>query len=219
MATKKIHLRQKKMKKEMNKEYRSAGTVVGQFEEGSLPVISGYAMVFDSQSEYMGMYETIQRGAITEETIKNSDVFACLDHDMKRVLARSNHGEGTLSLSIDDRGLKYEFVPPSTELGKELLEYIKRGDISKSSFGFCVDRDDSESQSFEMRGGVLYRTIKKIHSLFDVSPVWRPAYSDTEVAQRDAEDMKAEAIKMLQEKVNAEMDAKMAEVEELAKVE
>jgi hypothetical protein len=123
-----------------------------------------------------------------------------------------------LKLSVDERGLKYEFVPPSTELGRELLEYIKRGDISKSSFGFCVDRDDDTAQSFEMRNGVLYRTIKKIHSLFDVSPVWHPAYSATEVSQRDAEDMKQEAIKKLTDEVVQKLDAQLAEVEKLAEV-
>lgn len=208
--------------KEMNKEYRSLGNIScpAEEEQTSTRHISGYAVVFDSQSEYMGMYEVIQRGAITEETINNSDIFACFDHDMKRVLARSNHGEGSLSLTLDERGLKYEFDAPETELGDELLEYLKRGDISKSSFGFCVDKEDKDSQSFEMRNGVLYRTIKKIHSLFDVSPVWQPAYSATEVqSQRDAEQMKEEAIEHLKEAVSKELDAKMHEVEELAKVD
>ena len=199
----------------MNKEYRSSGDILS-VPETSERHVTGYALVFDSQSNYMGMYETIQRGAITEDTIARSDIFACMDHDMKRVLARCNHGEGSLSLSIDERGLKYEFDAPETELGNELLEYLKRGDISKSSFGFCIDKDDPESQTFEMRGGELYRTIKKIDHLFDVSPVWHPAYEATEVAKRDAEAMKEEAIAKLKESVSEILDAKMAEVETLA---
>lgn len=202
--------------KEMNKEYRNIGAVEYRADEESRHV-SGYAVVFDSQSEYMGMYEVIQRGAITEDTLKQSDVFACFDHDMRRVLARSNHGEGSLTLSLDERGLRYDFDAPETELGNELLEYLKRGDISKSSFGFCVNKEDPESQSFEMRGGILYRTIKKIDHLFDVSPVWQPAYSATEVqSQRDAEQMKQEAIEQIKEAVAKELDAKMQEVEDLA---
>ena len=59
----------------------------------------------------------------------------------KGVLARSNKGVGSLTLSIDDRGLKYSFEAPNTALGDELLEGLRRGDISTSSFAFTVKSD------------------------------------------------------------------------------
>lgn len=43
--------------------------------------VSGYAVRFESESVNMGFVEIIHRGAITEDTIKASDVFALLNHE------------------------------------------------------------------------------------------------------------------------------------------
>lgn len=58
--------------------------------------IEGYAVRFNSQSEDMGFFETIAPDAIDNETIKNSDVFALLNHESDKVLARSKNGVGNL---------------------------------------------------------------------------------------------------------------------------
>ena len=50
--------------------------------------IQGYAVVFNSESEDMGFIEIIHPEAITEDTIKNSDVFALFNHSDDRPLAR-----------------------------------------------------------------------------------------------------------------------------------
>lgn len=152
--------------------------------------VYGYAVVFDSPSQDIGFIETIKRGAITQETINNCDIFAKFNHDDSKVLARSNHGEGSLHLLVDDKGLRYEFEAPNTDLGNELLEYIKRGDISQSSFAFALNPDDKGAQKWEKRDGKLYRTINKIDYLFDVSPVFQPAYIATSVDKRDLEEAK-----------------------------
>lgn len=47
--------------------------------------IEGYAVRFNSMSEDMGFFETIAPDSITEDTIKNSDVFALLNHESDKV--------------------------------------------------------------------------------------------------------------------------------------
>ena len=76
----------------------------------------------------------------------------------KGVLARSNKGIGSLTLEIDDKGLKYSFDAPNTALGDELLEGLKRGDITASSFAFKVGKDKWDKRS----DGSYLRTICSI---------------------------------------------------------
>ena len=127
----------------MEKEIRNLGNIQIRAVDGeSSRHIEGYALMFDTQSEYIGFYETIDRGAVTQEMVDACDVFATFNHDMNKIFARSNMGKGSLTLTVDDTGLKYEFDAPNTALGDELIEYLKRGDIDKSSFAFYIDPDD-----------------------------------------------------------------------------
>lgn len=157
----------------------------------STPVVSqdsrtveGYAVVFNSQSEDLGFYETINPAAITEDVLMRSDVFCLFNHDQDKVLARSKYGTGSLQLQLDEQGLKYTFTAPNTDLGDELLEYLRRGDIDSSSFAFTVSTDEGSEVWTTGTDGRQYREILKIDSLHDVSPVWNPAYSSTSVSQR-----------------------------------
>lgn len=146
--------------------------------------VEGYAIVFDSRSEDLGFYEVIDRNAITQQMIDSFDVFALLNHDDNRVLARSRNGQGSLKLEVDERGLRYSFDAPKTALGDELLEYLSRGEITGSSFAFYVDWEDDSAQTWETKNGVKYRYIHKISYIHDVSPVFVPAYSSTSVSRR-----------------------------------
>ena len=145
--------------------------------------ITGYAVVFESISEDLGFRERIMKGAITDETIKKSDVFCLLNHDSTKVLARSKYGEGSLKLELDERGLKYSFTAPNTDLGEELLEHLQRGEIDSSSFAFTVSLDEGSEKWYTVEG-VQYRDIYKIDELYDVSPVYQPAYQETTVSKR-----------------------------------
>lgn len=146
--------------------------------------VEGYAVVFNSQSEDLGFYETINPSAITEEVLKRSDVFCLFNHDQDKVLARSKYGTGSLQLQLDEQGLKYTFQAPNTDIGNSLLEYLRRGDIDSSSFAFTVSTDEGSEVWTTGTDGRQYREILKIDSLHDVSPVWTPAYSSTSVSQR-----------------------------------
>ena len=140
--------------------------------------VSGYAIVFDSESTGIsGFTEVIDRNALTG-VIEKSDVLCLLNHNEdKGVLARSNKGVGSLQLEIDEKGLKYTFEAPNTALGDELLEGLRRGDITTSSFAFTVGKDKWEKRS----DGTYLRTIQAINELYDVSPVYRAAYDSTSV--------------------------------------
>lgn len=172
-------------------------------------IVEGYAIVFNSQSEVLGFYETISPSAVTEDTINTSDVFCLFNHNPDKVLARCRYGEGSLSLSIDEKGLKYSFQAPNTELGNELIEHIRRGEIDGSSFAFIVSADEG-SEVWENINGTTHRTINKIECLVDVSPVWQPAYSATSVNAR-AKEMLNEMEKEKLEKLDNEKDIKPTE--------
>lgn len=152
--------------------------------------VEGYGSVFETPSADLGFIETIARGAITDETIKNSDVFATLNHNPEKVLARSRFGEGSLELQIDEHGLHYRFDAPKTNLGDELLEHLNRGEITSSSFAFTVADD-----IWEKRDGQIYRTITKIDRLYDVAAVFEPAYPDADCHHRNLPSEYEEEIK------------------------
>lgn len=152
--------------------------------------VSGYAVRFDESSVNIGFIETIKKGAITDQTIKESDVFALLNHQDNVVLARCKNGEGSMKLTVDDAGLFYEFEAPHTSAGDELLEHIKRGEISQSSFAFVVDPSDETAQRYYIGAdGQKHRDIYKIAYLFDCSPVYQPAYETTTCNKRSLDEL------------------------------
>lgn len=155
--------------------------VTGENEEKR--TVEGYALLFYTPSDGLSFTEVIKRGAL-DGVLEKSDVFALLNHDQRRgVLARSKYGKGSLSLSVDDKGLKYRFDAPKTDLGDELLENIRRGEIGESSFCFDVEKDTWEKRS----DGSWKRTIEKFGNIYDISPVYNGAYSKTSVYMRGKE--------------------------------
>lgn len=152
-------------------------------------VIEGYAVRFNEESQNLGFTEVIDRGAITQEVIDNSDIYCLSNHDPNKVLARSRYGKGSLQLELREDGLFYSFEAPETEIGRECLEHIKRGEMFSSSFAFIVSMEDG-SEKWEKMDGVIKRTIYKIDRLFDVSCVYEPAYLTTTCDARSAEMMK-----------------------------
>lgn len=167
--------------------------------------VEGYGSVFNSRSHDLGgFYEIIAPGAF-DGVIEESDVKCYLNHDASRgILARSRNGKGSLSLVVDERGLKYSFDAPKTNLGDEVVEGLKRGDYDESSFAFTVE---SETWVKEEDGTYL-RTINKIKRLYDVSIVPNGAYSDTSVALRSLDAFKA------QEEIPAEVKEEEPKTEE-----
>ena len=139
--------------------------------------VVGHASVFNSLSEDLGGFrEMIAPGAFDD--VLQDDVRALFNHDPNMILARTK--SGTLTLSVDERGLQYRFNAPDTTAGRDLMVSLERGDIDQSSFGFHVGEEE-----WEQRDGEIVRTVLKFKRLFDVSPVTIPAYPDTDVAKRE----------------------------------
>lgn len=156
--------------------------------------IEGYAIVFNVPSVIMydwrndrSFREIIDREAVTEELLNKSDVKALVEHNRHRLLARYRMGSGTLTLEIDDHGLKYRFDAPNTADGDYVCEMVKRGDINGSSFAFMSSEASDEWTKGE--DGIWERRVKKLTYLGDVTVTADPAYTQTEVNVRSIEEL------------------------------
>lgn len=156
--------------------------------------ITGYAAKFDSWSELiMGWFrEKIARSAFYGCDL--SDVIMCFNHNVDDILARTT--SGTLKLSVDDIGLRFDFDAPNTTRGNDMLELVRRGDINKCSFRFVVETDEWRYADDKNQLEYDERTIIKFAMLKDVALVVFPAYKDTEANVRHLEERKAEALKV-----------------------
>jgi len=142
--------------------------------------ISGYAAVFDSDSEDMGFIERIKPGAF-KAALKKSDTRALFNHDPNLIFGRAGVN---LSMKEDKTGLYMEVDPINTTTYRMVEENIRSGLVTQQSFAFTV-KEDEWNEDFTRR------TINKVDQIFDVSPVTYPAYADTSVALRSLEKAKA----------------------------
>ncbi|KLU14898.1 MULTISPECIES: HK97 family phage prohead protease [Xenorhabdus] len=142
--------------------------------------IVGYGSVFNSRSEPLwGFREIIKPGAFDD--VLNDDVRGLFNHDPNFILGRST--AGTLSLSVDGRGLQYTIQAPDTQTIRDLvLAPMQRGDITQSSFAFRVACDGEHW--YEDEAGIVIREISRFSRLYDVSPVTYPAYQKADSAVR-----------------------------------
>lgn len=160
-------------------------------ENGS-PMIAGYGAVFyvedDAGTEYQlfpELKERIMPRAFNRALQDKHNAAALFNHDPNLVLGRV--ASGTLKLKKDMRGLRYEIDPPASR--QDVVESIRRGDVTGSSFGFRVleqkfrTEKNAEGQPIDVR---------EIHSveLLDVSPVVFPAYTGTSTGIRSESDGK-----------------------------
>lgn len=164
-------------KQEVVIERRFVSDVEVRVEErdGEGPTIVGHAAVFDRPVQlFPGFREVVRAGAFTK-TIREADVRALFNHDPNYVLGRNR--SSTLSLEEDGVGLSYRISAPETDTIRDLvLEPIRRGDISGSSFSFRAIR------THRAEGDDL-RELQEVR-LFDVGPVTFPAYPQTDAQLR-----------------------------------
>jgi hypothetical protein len=142
---------------------------VRETEEGM--TFSGYAAVFNSDSQPLPFTERIAPGAFRGSLRNRNDIKLLWNHDTASVLGSVR--AGTLKLTENDRGLYVEAVLPNTSVGRDARELISRGDVDAMSFGFTVARGGDE---WSPDGSV--RTLTKIN-LHEVSIVAFPAYTAT----------------------------------------
>lgn len=156
----------------------------------STRIIEGYAAVFNVLSEVILDYEednymfreVITPTAITQERLKRYDIKMTMFHNREKLLARSRYGAGSLTLSVDDTGLKFSAEMPNTDLGNEALEMVKRGDIVGASFAY-LNSKDGVTWSYE--GEVPTRTVTDIIDIKDVTLAIDPAFNQTSVSLRE----------------------------------
>ncbi len=148
--------------------------------------IVGYAAKFGVNSLDLGDFvERIDPGAfgiVAERRGRKKplETRALWNHDANYPLARY---PGTLRMTVDEVGLRYEFPVPDTTYGRDIASNIRAGIVKGSSFSFTVP---SGGDSWAVEDGRSVRTIQKIDTLLDVGPVTFPAYPDADVtvAQR-----------------------------------
>ena len=162
---------------EQNREIRSiarAFTTNGR-------TVSGYAIRFNEDSAFMGFTERINPSALPASMLENADIFAYFNHDWSKVLARTPN---SLKLDLRDDGLYYEFEAPNTQDGNDLLEHIKRGEMYGTSFAFSLPEDGSGEVWTKQEDGTYMREIIMFDALYEISPVYTPAYPTTSVSAR-----------------------------------
>ena len=132
---------------------------------------SGYAAVFNSDSQPLPFTERIAPGAFRGSLRNRNDIKLLWNHDTGQVLGSTR--AGNLKLTEDDRGLYVEATLPRTSLAMDVRELVSTGIVDSMSFGFTVARGGDEWSS---DGST--RTLTKIN-LHEVSIVAFPAYTAT----------------------------------------
>ena len=140
--------------------------------DGDKLTFSGYAAVFNSDSQPLPFIERIAPGAFKRTLQSRNDVKLLWNHDSGEVLGSTR--AGTMRLYEDAKGLRVEADLAPTTRGKDLSILMQRGDVNKMSFGFTV-----QSDSWSADGTM--RTLESVR-LAEVSIVTFPAY-ESSVAQ------------------------------------
>ncbi len=163
------------MKKIERRTYTVRNVETRQEDDGKMR-LSGYAAVFNDASVPLPFTETIAPGAFRKTLSETPDVRLLINHE-GLPLARTKNG--TLKLSEDEVGLRFEAELPDTNEARDLYTLIERGDVDQMSFAFRVIRQKYNKDRTE-------RTLTEV-SLADgdVSVVTYPAYPTTTVEARE----------------------------------
>ncbi|MDR5611844.1 MAG: HK97 family phage prohead protease, partial [Arsenophonus sp.] len=111
-------------------EIRTAGITVDEKK------LTGYAVKWNSRSQLLWgeFIETFAPYAFKNSLGKGTDVRCLFEHDVTNLLGRT--ASSTLQLAEDETGLRFALTPPDTQLGRDVLTLVERGDISGMSFAF-----------------------------------------------------------------------------------
>lgn len=149
-------------------------------QDGGGSSFSGYAAVFNSDSEPLPFVEQIRPGAFKRTLSARNNIKMFVNHDDTMVLASTR--SGSLRLSEDNRGLRVDADMPDTTYARDLSTLMKRGDVDSMSFGFHVPRGGDEWSDDGQR-----RFLNEI-ALREVSVVTGfPAYESTSATIRKAQ--------------------------------
>jgi len=164
------------------KRYVSQPVELRALDDGQ-EVISGYALVFNQESEDLGGFtEVIEPRSVAN--VDFSDTVATFNHDANQVLGRVPR---TMTYEVDDRGIKVNIIPPDTTTGRDVKELVKRGDVKGMSFTFRIGKKGDKWEKPKDARGLYHRTITEIEMIPEWGPVVFPAYraTDVSVAKRE----------------------------------
>lgn len=134
--------------------------------------IAGLAVPYGQPSEDCGGFcEIVERGTFAESLKGDRDVFADVEHDEGKKLARRSIG--TLELKEQKDGLHFRLAVPATTLGRDVQEEVRSGLLDGVSIAFS----DAKSQ-WTGKGENVVRKINKA-TLHAVSLTSYPAYRQT----------------------------------------
>ena len=184
----------------------------GQDAQGESRTITGTAIVFNAESEVLDEWgykfrEVILPEAAQMEFLNTQDIKLNMLHDRQLTVARANRGKGSLRLSVDEKGVNFEFEAPKCDIGDRCLEMVRRGDYSGCSFEFYPEDYDVE----EREGGKDVKIIhKKFRALTALTIGMDPAYKQTTVNARELYEgtpgYKAEQERLAKEKEEKERE-------------
>lgn len=182
----------------MNKITRLFNVEMRETEEPN--TVEGMAVVFDTETDMGWFTEKIDRHAFDETDM--SDVVLNFNHDNNYLLAGTRNG--SMQLRVDDNGVFQRSNIINTTQGQDVMKLIRSGLLSKQSFAFTITEDGERWENID---GKERRTITKIDHLYDCSIVTFPAYSQTTLWSRGADEL-ADQHKALIEK-RKEQDERM----------
>jgi hypothetical protein len=138
---------------------------------------SGYAAVFNSDSEPLPFIERILPGAFSKSLRSRNNIRMYMNHDSSMLLATTR--AKTLRLQEDSKGLLVDADLPDTSVGRDLSVLMQRKDVDSMSFGFTVPAGGDRWSDDGMT-----RELKQVR-LFEVSVVTGfPAYTATSASVR-----------------------------------
>jgi len=138
---------------------------------------TGYAAVFNSDSEPLPFIERIASGAFKKSLKGRNTIKMYMNHDSSMLLASTR--SKTLRLQEDSKGLLVEADLPDTTVGRDLSVLMKRGDVDSMSFGFSVPSGGDKWSDDGMT-----RELRQVR-LHEVSVVTGfPAYTATSASVR-----------------------------------
>jgi phage head maturation protease len=97
-------------------------------------------------------------------------------------IARSNKGRGSLKLTVDGRGVNFEFEAPKCDLGEQALELVRSGVYSGCSFEFVPEDYEVEERGANKEVRI---THKKFRAITALTIGMDPAYTQTSVNARE----------------------------------
>ena len=155
--------------------------------QGESRTITGTAIVFNAESQVLDDWgvdfrEIIKPEACTQTFINSQDIKLNLLHNRAMTIARSNKGRGSLKLTVDGRGVNFEFEAPKCDLGDQALELVRSGVYSGCSFEFIPEDYDVEERGANKEVRIIHKRFKAITAL---TIGMDPAYSQTTVNARE----------------------------------